>query len=88
MSVRVVHENPGQVRADGRPVAPIWSVRIEPWDAERFGGSDNYVFRLWQGYQGSVAEKLARSHASRVVETLRSQGYGVAVYGIELGRSG
>ncbi len=83
--VRVTHDNPGQVRADGRPVAPVWSVRIAPWDADRFGGAGGSVFNFWQGFQGRDAERHALALARRVAENLRSQGYAVAHFAYEAG---
>ena len=53
-------------------------VRIAPWDPERFGGSGGNVFYLWQGFQGSDAERYARALAARITEDLRSLGYTIA----------
>ncbi|MCY3886606.1 MAG: hypothetical protein OXG19_02725 [Chloroflexi bacterium] len=83
--VRITHDNPGQVRADGRPVAPVWSVRIAPWDPDRFGGAGGSVFNFWQGFQGRDAEHFARALAGRVAENLRSQGFTVAHFAYEAG---
>ena len=85
--VRISHDNPGAMRADGRPVAPQWSVSIAPWDADRFGGAGGEVFSIWRGFQGRDAEHFARALAGRVAEQLRSQGFTVAHFAYEAGLS-
>ncbi len=85
MRVYVRQDHAGYSRPDGLQVAPQWSVRIAPWDPERFGGSNGNVFYLWQGFQGHGAEQYARALAGRIVEDLRSLGYTVADPGDEAG---
>ena len=78
LRVYVREDRAAYTREDGVPVAPQWSVRIAPWDPERFGGSGGNVFYLWQGFQGRDAERYARALAARITEDLRSLGYTVA----------
>ena len=88
LRVYVREDHAAYTRPDGRQVAPQWSVRIAPWDPERFGGSGGNVFALWQGFQGRDAERFARALAQRIAEDFRSLGYTVADPGDGSLRSG
>ena len=82
LRVHVREHQAAYTRPDGLLVAPQWSVRIGPWDPERYGGASGNVFFLWQGFQGRDAERHALALAARITADLRSLGYTVADPGL------